>query len=78
MVIYGHMKAKSLLSTKNTPPQKKKTDKKNKNKIGKQRKKKTRPLRNVPPSQISHYYLDFGLAGIHGALILSVFYSSEK
>lgn len=78
MVIYGHMKAKSLLSTKNTPPKKKKTDKKNKNKIGKQRKKKTRPLRNVPPSQISHYYLDFGLAGIHGALILSVFYSSEK
>lgn len=78
MVIYGHMKAKSLLSTKNTPPPKKENRQKNKNKIGKQRKKKTRPLRNVPPSQISHYYLDFGLAGIHGALILSVFYSSEK
>lgn len=76
MVIYGHMKAKSLLSTKNIPPQKK--ENRQKNKIGKQRKKKTRPLRNVPPSQISHYYLDFGLAGIHGALILSVFYSSEK
>lgn len=51
MVIYGHMKAKSLLSTKNiTPPPKKNTDKQtNKNEIRKQRKKKTPPLRNVPP-----------------------------
>lgn len=51
MVIYGHMKAKSLLSTKNIPPPPKKENRqnKNKNKIGKQRKKKTHPLRNVPP-----------------------------
>lgn len=45
MVIYGHMKAKSLLSTKNIPPpKKKKTDKKKQNR-------KTKEKENTSPKK---------------------------
>lgn len=50
MVIYGHMKAKSLLSTKNiTPPPKKKHRQTNKQK----RNKKTKEKENTSPKKCS-------------------------
>lgn len=48
MVIYRHMKAKSLLSTKNTPPQKKRTQT-NKQKQNK----KTKEKENTSPKKCS-------------------------